>query len=85
MLFHDEVRPTKGIPTGGKKPSKKQVDNAAAILEELSTDRQRERYQDCYREREDEGERGQDRRGKSTGGQNGRGKSTPRNGSKSAR
>ena len=52
MLFHDEVRPTKGIAPGGKqKPSKKQVDNAAAIIEELSTDWDPERYQDCYRER----------------------------------
>ena len=51
MLFEDEVRPTKGIPTGGKKPSKKQVDNAVTIIEELSTDWDPERYQDCYRER----------------------------------
>jgi DNA end-binding protein Ku len=51
MLFHDEVRPTKGIPTGGKKPSKQQLDNAVAIVEELSTDWDPERYNDCYRER----------------------------------
>jgi DNA end-binding protein Ku len=51
MLFEDEVRPTKGIPTGGKKPSKKQVDNVVTIIEELSTDWDPERYQDCYRER----------------------------------
>ncbi len=51
MIFHDEVRATKAIPTGGKKPSKKQVDNAAAIIEELSTKWDPERYQDCYRER----------------------------------
>src|SRR4051812_601393 len=51
MLFHDEVRPTKPIPTGGKKPSKEQVDRAAAVIEELSTDWQPERYEDCYRER----------------------------------
>src|SRR5204863_2236941 len=51
MLFHDEVRPTQDVPTGGKKPSKKQVDNAAAIVEELSTDWDPERYADCYRER----------------------------------
>lgn len=51
MLFHDEVRPTKDIPGGGKKPIKKQLDNAAAIIEELSTDWDPERYQDCYRER----------------------------------
>ena len=51
MLFHDEVRPTKEIPTGGKKPTKKQLDNAVAIIEELSADWQPERYTDCYRER----------------------------------
>jgi DNA end-binding protein Ku len=51
MLFHDEVRPTKDIPTGGKKPSKKQLENAVAIIEELSTDWDPDRYKDCYRER----------------------------------
>jgi DNA end-binding protein Ku len=51
MLFHDEVRPTKPIPTGGKKPTKQQLERAAAVIEELSTDWQPERYEDCYRER----------------------------------
>jgi DNA end-binding protein Ku len=51
MRFHDEVRPTKDIPTGGKKPSKKQREGAVAIVEELSADWEPERYQDCYRER----------------------------------
>jgi DNA end-binding protein Ku len=51
MLFHDEVRPPKDVPTGGKKPSKKQLDNAVAIIEELSTDWDPESYEDCYRER----------------------------------
>jgi DNA end-binding protein Ku len=52
MLFHDEVRPTKPIPTGGaKKPSKQQVDRAVALIEELSTDWDPTRYEDCYRER----------------------------------
>jgi DNA end-binding protein Ku len=51
MLFHDEVRPTKDVPTGGKKPTKKQLDNAVAIVEELSSDWDPERYRDCYRER----------------------------------
>lgn len=51
MLFHREVRPTKDIPTGGKKPTKKQLDNAVAIIEELSADWDPERYQDCYRKR----------------------------------
>lgn len=52
MLFGDEVRPTKGIATGGKKkPAKKQLENAVAIIEGLSCDWDPERYTDCYRER----------------------------------
>jgi DNA end-binding protein Ku len=51
MLFDDEVRPTKAVETGGKKPSKKQLDGAVAIIEELSTEWEPERYEDCYRER----------------------------------
>ena len=51
MLFHDEVRPTKGIEAGGKKPSKKQLDNAVAIVEELSAEWDPASYTDCYRER----------------------------------
>jgi DNA end-binding protein Ku len=51
MLFHDEVRPTKQIPTGGRKPKKEQLDQAVALIEELSTDWDPESYTDCYRER----------------------------------
>jgi len=52
MLFHDEVRPTKPIATGGnKKPAKKELDQAVALIEALSTDWDPERYEDCYRER----------------------------------
>ena len=51
MRFHDEVRPTGPIPTGGKKPAKKALDNATAVIEELSTDWDPESYTDCYRER----------------------------------
>ena len=51
MRFHDEVRPTDGIPTGGKKPTGRQVDQAVALIQELSTDWEPERYTDCYRER----------------------------------
>ena len=51
MLFHDEVRPTKDIPTGGKKPSKKQLDERRrdhrGALDRVGP----ERYKDCYRER----------------------------------
>src|SRR5689334_3906429 len=51
MLFDDEVRPTKGIPTGGKKPATKQLDGAVAIIQELSTEWEPEGFKDCYRER----------------------------------
>jgi len=52
MRFADEVRPTKPIPSGGsKKPARKQVDHAVAVIEELSTDWDPSRYEDCYRER----------------------------------
>jgi DNA end-binding protein Ku len=51
MLFHDEVRPSSPVPAGGKKPTKKQLDQAVSLIEELSADWDPERYQDCYRER----------------------------------
>jgi DNA end-binding protein Ku len=51
MLFGDEVRSPKGIPTGGKKPTRKAIENATAVIEELSTDWKPESYTDCYRER----------------------------------
>jgi DNA end-binding protein Ku len=51
MRFADEVRPTKPIPTGGKKPSRQQLQNAVAVIEELSTEWDPESYEDCYRER----------------------------------
>jgi DNA end-binding protein Ku len=52
MRFADEVRPTKGIAPGGKKrPAKKQLDHAVAVIEELSVEWDPERYDDCYRER----------------------------------
>jgi len=51
MLFHDEVRPAKPIPTGGKKPTKKELDQAVALIEALSTDWDPGSYTDCYRER----------------------------------
>jgi DNA end-binding protein Ku len=51
MRFHDEVRPTKDIDTGGRKPAKSQLDAAKALIEALSTDWDPSRYEDCYRER----------------------------------
>jgi DNA end-binding protein Ku len=51
MRFADEVRDPGDVPAGGKKPAKKALDNAVAIIEELATDWNPESYTDCYRER----------------------------------
>jgi DNA end-binding protein Ku len=52
MRFADEVRPQSQVPTGGaKKPAKKQIDNAVAVIEELSTEWKPDSYTDCYRKR----------------------------------
>ena len=51
MRFADEVRPTKQVPTPSKKAAKGVVDNAVAIIEELSTDWKPDSYTDCYRKR----------------------------------
>src|SRR4029079_14033445 len=52
LRFADEVRPTKPVPSGGrKKPAHAQVERAVAVIEELSADWDPDRYEDCYRER----------------------------------
>jgi DNA end-binding protein Ku len=53
LRFHDEVRPTKGIPTPTKKakPSKQQVDGAVKLIEALACDWDPGRYKDRYQER----------------------------------
>jgi DNA end-binding protein Ku len=51
MLFADEVRDPKPVPTGGKKPTRKQLDNAVSVIEELSTDWDASNYEDCFRKR----------------------------------
>ena len=53
MRFHDEVRPTKGVPTPTKrdKPSKKEVDQAVALVESLACPWDPERYEDEYEKR----------------------------------
>jgi DNA end-binding protein Ku len=51
MLFHDEIRPTKDIPGGGRKPAKERLDRAVALVEALSVDWDPSRYEDRYRER----------------------------------
>ena len=51
MLFHDEIRPAKDVPGGGRKPAKARLDNAVALVEALSVDWDPSRYDDRYRER----------------------------------
>jgi DNA end-binding protein Ku len=53
MLFADEVRPTSKVPTPGKgsKPSKKELDQALAVIEALSCPWDPSRYEDEYTKR----------------------------------
>jgi DNA end-binding protein Ku len=53
MLFHDEVRPTKDVPTPTKKdkPAKKEVDRAVALIEALSCPWDASRYKDEHQKR----------------------------------
>ncbi len=51
MLFADEIRPTKDIPSGGKKPTKKQLDGAIELIETLGADWDPDDYEDRYRKR----------------------------------
>lgn len=54
MLFADEVRPTKDIDAATQKshqPSAKQLRAAVAVIEELSTEWEPEKYKDRYRRR----------------------------------
>jgi DNA end-binding protein Ku len=53
MLWHDEIRPTKDIPTPTKrdKPAKKEVDQAVALIDALSCPWDPERYEDTYEKR----------------------------------
>jgi DNA end-binding protein Ku len=52
MLWHDEVRDTKGIAPGGKaKPDKACVEQTVALIEAMGTDWDPARYEDRYTER----------------------------------
>jgi DNA end-binding protein Ku len=51
MLFHDEIRPTKGISSGSSKPTVKQLEQAVALIEALSEAWDPSRYEDRYRAR----------------------------------
>jgi DNA end-binding protein Ku len=53
MLWHDEVRPSKDVPTPTKKdkPAKKEVDGAVALIDALSCPWDPSRYEDRYQKR----------------------------------
>jgi DNA end-binding protein Ku len=53
LRFHDEVRPTKDVPTPKKKakPAKQQIDRAVALVEALGCDWEPSRYKDRYEQR----------------------------------
>jgi DNA end-binding protein Ku len=51
MLFGDEIRPTKGIGPGDRKPAKAAVDQAVKLVEALSRDFDPGDYADEYRKR----------------------------------
>jgi DNA end-binding protein Ku len=53
LRFHDEVRPTKDVPTPTKrdKPAKKEVDQAVALIEALACPWDPERYEDTFQKR----------------------------------
>ena len=53
LRWHDEVRPTKDIPTPTKqdKPAKKEVDGAVALIEALACPWDPSRYEDRYQKR----------------------------------
>jgi DNA end-binding protein Ku len=53
LLFHDEVRPTKDVPTPTKrdKPARKEVDRAVKLIEALACPWDPSRYEDEYEKR----------------------------------
>jgi len=51
MLFGDEIRETKGIAPGGRKPDKQAVDHAVKLVEALGDDFDASAYKDEYRKR----------------------------------
>jgi DNA end-binding protein Ku len=53
MLWHDEVRRAKNVPTPGKKdkPGKKEIDQAVALIDALSCPWDPSRYEDRYQKR----------------------------------
>jgi DNA end-binding protein Ku len=52
LLWHDEVRDSKDVDTGGaRKPAKKELDQAVALIKGLTVEWDPSRYEDLYRKR----------------------------------
>ena len=51
MRFADEIRATKGIDTGGKKPAKQELDQAVALIDALSAEWDPSDWKDEFRAR----------------------------------
>ncbi len=51
MRFHDEVRPTDGIPGAGGRTKKAEVDRAVKMIEAMTVDWDPSNYEDEYRKR----------------------------------
>jgi DNA end-binding protein Ku len=51
LLFHDEIRDAGKIAPGGRKPAKKKVDEAVALVEEMTVDWDPGAYEDRFRKR----------------------------------
>lgn len=51
MRFHDEVRSSADVPTGGAEPTRNAVADAVSIIDELTTEWDPTAYTDGYRER----------------------------------
>jgi DNA end-binding protein Ku len=54
MLFADEIRPTDGIETGGRSPSRQELERAVALIEALTVDWDPTEYEDGFRARLEE-------------------------------
>lgn len=66
MRFHDEVRPTTGIGSGGKKPKKQELDHAVKLIEALAEDWDPSQYSDEHRKRMLEVVKEKEKKGKVT-------------------
>lgn len=51
MLFHDEIRPTDDIQTGGGEASGAELDQTIGLIEALTVDWDPDRYEDRFRQR----------------------------------